>query len=130
MEFRLFWNLDKFRLYVLSSISPDDFFWSNWDLYNVLKSSSIRAYVTSLMPYSLSYPPVSMISLSFADEHDVNRVVTAVLAIIAVATERKVLVFLDNFSFMYTVCIIHITLNLVNFFGPLLERVKHEKNWL
>jgi hypothetical protein len=36
-----------------------------------------------------------MISLSFADEHDVNRVVTAVLAIIAVATERKVLVFLD-----------------------------------
>jgi hypothetical protein len=36
-----------------------------------------------------------MISLSFADEHDANRVVTAVLAIIAVATERKVLVFLD-----------------------------------
>ena len=36
-----------------------------------------------------------MILLSFADEHDVNRVVTAVLAIIAVATERKVLVFLD-----------------------------------
>jgi hypothetical protein len=54
------------------------------------------------MPYSLSYPPVSMISLSFADEHDVNRVVTAVLAIIAVATERKVLVFLDILVFFIT----------------------------
>ena len=48
------------------------------------------------MPYSLSNPPVSMITLCFADEHDVNKVVTAVLAIIAVATERKVLVFLDR----------------------------------
>jgi len=47
---------------------------------------------------------VSMISLCFADEHDVNRVVTAVLAIIAVATERKVLVFLDNLTFTLINC--------------------------
>ena len=53
------------------------------------------------MPYSLSYPPVSMISLSFADENDVNRVVTAVLVVSAVTAQRKVLVFLDSLIFIY-----------------------------
>ena len=32
------------------------------DSYDALKSSSIRAYVTSLIPYSLSYPPISLMT--------------------------------------------------------------------
>ena len=84
-----------------SVISPASNFSSSWDLYSTSKSSSIRLYVASLIPYVVSHPPISLMIFWFATEHEVNTVVTAVLVVSAVTTQRKVLVFLDSLIFIY-----------------------------